>query len=324
MREEKFMDNQLIVLTFKPCDLSVSIKLDFSQNAQVINKLLDVLPYKSLVTHTIVSGGNVYHNTPIGNDFEFIPSSRSNRINAPIGTVFMSDLQTVFVKYADISETNDYPVIGKVINADIENLIHIGNLCWNSIYDNKEIILIEVKGLHNNSDKLKHIPVFNSLSENVDEALIQLSIDMRKALENIWIYPPNELKLIFGGKAKKKPGTNNQYFSAIVFVMSTLQQIAALGNTTLIAKIAQSNECSLSELKKLIKHLLPLHIFDFLGYCGLESYAKHAYEFLQLINSVKLKEDLFCLASIFAIYTNQMHLWSLHYFPWSEGEKYKY
>lgn len=318
------MDNQFIKMTFKPCDLSINVKLTLSHNTQIINKLLQVLPYKSLLTHTIVSGGNIYHNTPIGNDFEFTPTSYTNRIDAPIGTVFMSDLQSIFIKYADISETNDYPVIGKVVDSDIEKLIHIGNLCWNSIYYSKEIILTEVNSLHNDTGKLKHVPVFNFLSKNIDAALMQLSVDMKKALENIWIDPPNELKLIFSGKAKKKPGSNNQYFSAITFVMSTLQQIAALGNATLVAKMAQSNEFSLTALKKLIKHLLPLHIFDFLGYCGLESYSKNAYKFLQLIDGIKLKEDFFCLASIFAIYTNHMHLWSLHYFPWSEGENYKY
>jgi hypothetical protein len=319
-----FMDNRFFTISFIPLNLSIDIEFDLTQNKQLIDKLVGVMPYKSLITHTIVSGGNIYHNIPIGNDFNFCPTSYTNRINAPIGTVFMSDLQTLFIKYADISETNDYAVIGHVIDADIKKLINIGELCWNSIYNTKEIILAEVKCLGYESDKIRSDPIFNSLSKNADKKLVQLAIDMRRSLKEIWLTPPEELQLIFKGQAKRKPGTNNQFYSTLFFVTSTLQQLAALGDATLIAKIAGSNEFQLPTLKKIVKNFLASHIFEFLGYCGLESYSKDAKTFLKLVDSIESIEDFFCLSSIFAIYTNHMHLWCLHYFPWSEGKNYTY
>ena len=286
----------------------------------------DLFRAHPLVTHTIVSGGNIYHSTPIGNDFRFNFENlkKTNRIKAPIGTVFMSDLQTVFIKYADISETNNYPSIGQVIDEDINSLIKVGQLCFASINDNKEIIIAEISSENTIKKPFIVRPIFDKLPFTNDANLMQLASKMLISIEKIWLQPPEELKLIFSGKAKNKPGTNNQYFSAMFFVTSTLQSIAALGNATTIARVAQTKEFSLETLKKLLKHLLPLHVFDFLKYCGLDAYVKDAYKFLGLIESIKSIEIFFSLAAIFAIYTNQMHVWCLHYFPWSTGKNYTY
>lgn len=49
----------------------------------------------------------------------------------------------VSVKYGEVSENMNYPVLAQVRQEDLKNLAKIGEAVWESIYSTKEVITVE-------------------------------------------------------------------------------------------------------------------------------------------------------------------------------------
>lgn len=297
-----------INIKFLPYNISIEAEIFSDRNVHLSNVVWNVLPYRSSITHTLVSGGNIYHFTPITDKFNLRADSLVNRQKAPIGTLFLPDPQSLFIKYDNIFETNDFPAIGQVISSDIPKLVEVGRLCWNSVYKTKETVNVEVtkKGIKN--DNIKTCQIFPNIEDisnaNVKNTANKIIVEAKK----IWLQPPEDIKNIFKNK--------EVYLSIKFFISSTLQHLSNLGVSNAVLQVSEHSEVSLEQLKIFTKEGLNKYNFYFLGDCGLKTLHDLSEDFFSAIDVVENKKEFFIILSLFSIYMSQLLIWALNHFPW--------
>src|SRR5579863_1762836 len=84
--------------------IKVTAALADDRNGELCNILWDHLPYRSIQNHALVSGEHLYHLCPI-RELVYTPAaSKEDRRQSPDGTVFLSHLQHLAVKYGHLTE----------------------------------------------------------------------------------------------------------------------------------------------------------------------------------------------------------------------------
>jgi len=308
--------HKTIYIKFLPYNITIEAQIFLDSNYSLSKPILDVLPYRSVMTHTLVSGGNIYHFTPITDRFVLKPDKLTNRQSAPIGTIFLPDPQSLFIKYDQIFETNDFPAIGRVVPSDITKLIEIGKLCWQSVYKTKEIIQVEITSEDSGNHHIKTHQIFpdTKLINNirVKDCADKIIMEATK----IWLCPPDDLKKIFQNK--------DVYLSVKHFVASTLQHLGILGSSNSLLQISDISQINIDYLRLLTDKIMCKYNFYFLKDCGLEKLHELSEEFYSIINLIDNKKEYFLVLSLFSTYISQLHLWSLNYFPWYSQDFHGY
>lgn len=313
-----------ISFDFLPFQKSITIELLEDQNQRLCTAVWEHLPYSSIETHTVVSGKNLYHQIPIVTPFFVEGDYFVKRPDAPIGTVFLPDVQSLFFKYGHVSEQNSFPPIGMVVPEDLPVLQEVGKLCWEAIYTTKEPVVIVARredtrvALHDIrfqliSPKAVAHPVFQRLITAINEEI-----------ERIWTTPPSEVLKMFKGEIEIRPGSYGQFLSGLMIMAGEVRSLTGLAIAGGLLRTCEDPHSNLQVLKVMTKNLMHMPA-EFLGYCGLS----HIWDFAKVIfdewDQLSSKQDFYAVMSSFATYINQINIWVLHYFPWDiGGERFTY
>jgi hypothetical protein len=313
--------NKYIVLQFDPIGITIKARLLHELNPGLCEILTKNLPYRSVQCHALVAGQQLYHYTPIIEAITYKAKTKEDKTKQSIGRINMSSLELLSIKYGVITEYLTSVPVAQVVDEDIEKLKKVGSQVWKSVYKTKEIINVSVSlegqnmlrnytGLRRPKLSIENIDLENLINRIHDEC------------ENIWLNPPKDLLDIHRGKIKSGAGSYDQYFSTMVFVNGEVRQLGynAFGG---LLKSFSNPRISLQTAKELPQPFTEIAA-GFLGYCGLEKLNEFTQRALVLNKKARSKNELTQLYNALCIYTNRLHGWSLHYFPWKHGKDYKF
>lgn len=313
--------NKYIVLKFDPINITLRAKLLYKLNPKLCELLVQNLPYKSVQCHALVAGEQLYHYTPIIEAVTYKAKTKEDKTKQPVGRINMSSLELLSIKYGKITEYLTSVPVAQVVEKDIPNLKKVGKLVWNCVYRTKQIITVSVSL----EDQIitKEFTGFKIPRVMVKNPKIEALIKRIYAeCEAIWLNPPEELVDIHRGVIKSKAGSYNQYFSTMVFVNGEVRQLGynVFGG---LLKTFDKENITLKIAKELPKPFVEVAV-GFLGYCGLGKLNEFSQEALLLGAKARSKKELVQTYNALCVYTNRLHGWSLHYFPWKHGESYKF
>ena len=223
-------------------NIKVTATLLEDVNPELCNLLWSYLPYNSIQLHALISGQHLYHYNPIIESFFIEPKTKISRAKAPDGTIFLSYLQHLSIKYGDVTEDLPAAPVAQVIPEDISKLKEVGKKCWESTYKTKELIEVRVTKKGENFDQKNFTIKKYGVVKNKE---VQKLIDeIHKEVERIWINPPQDVVNIHTGKIKSKAGSYNQYFSTMVFVNGEERHLGLLQPEELAAKAGCTCSCT--------------------------------------------------------------------------------
>lgn len=296
----------------------VTATLIEDKNQNLCNLLWDHLPYSSIQTHALVSGEHLYHIAPIVDLVTTSADYKEDRTKSPDGTVFLSQLQHMAVKYGSLSEYLPAAPVGYVALSDIPVLRSVGAACWNSIVHTKQPIEVRVTRLGEENGEMC-FPRFSAIRSAEGQRLLD---DIDAEMRRTWLTPPQEIVDIHEGRIASGAGSCGQWLSTLVFVNGETRPLGycALGG---LMQIARNPEISLAALQAITRHFIKVPA-EFLGYCGLNKLWDLVHRTIAVLPDLNTKEEYFALISALALYTNQLNAWNLHFYPWDlAGDRFR-
>ena len=311
----KNVKDQIIEIELQPINIILRAKLLTELNENLCMLLLQYLPYRSVQAHSFVAGYQLYHYTPIVESVSVTPQTEERLIDQPIGRVSLSALQLMPIKYGEVTEPLTANPIAQIIEEDIPKLKKAGKLVWNALYSTKELVYVTVR-MPETPSKMYKVKTPQTSNKKLNKFLDSVYKEINSAFVN----PPKELVDIFTGKEQPGVGTYNQYFATMVFVNGELRQIGynALGG---LLKVASDDKVELNSFKRAVEPFSKVAA-GFLGYVGLKTLHGFVEEAIKLSKEINLREEMIELFNAVTTYANQLHGWSLCYFPWKHGKNY--
>jgi hypothetical protein len=295
----------------------VTADLIETKNPNLCNLLWDNLPYNTIQSHALVSGDHLYHVVPNWRLVWEPATFKEDRTLCPDGTVFLSQLQHLAVKYGQLSEYIPAAAVGQVIPEHIPILKQAGQEIWEAAYHTKQIIECRVTRKGERADKFE-LPAPPACAHPAVDALVR---EIVSETQRVWVNPPEELLDIHKGHIKSGAGSRGQYFTTMLFVNGEQRPFGygALGG---LVRSCFNSDVSVESLKQIAGNFIKTPA-EFLGYCGLDKQWSFTQRAVAALKDVHSKDDFVTLMSALGTYANCLNGWNLHYFPWSHGEAYK-
>jgi hypothetical protein len=132
-------------------ELNLSVKVEpLANNQDLYHWFLENLPLKGVQSHAVVSGKLIYimnlrmkKPSPV----RYRDLAVEDLSEAKDGRIFIfitaGKVGSISVKYGEVSENMNYPVLAQVRQEDLKNLAKIGEAVWKSIYSTKQVITVE-------------------------------------------------------------------------------------------------------------------------------------------------------------------------------------
>src|SRR5688572_28523533 len=133
-----------IEIEWLPLNKRVVAVLAEYKNLTLCDLLWSYLPYRSIQHHALISGQHLYHFDPIVESFFAAPTKMESRSKSPDGTVFLSYLQHLSIKYGFLTEDLPAAPVARVLPEYIADLKEVGLACWNSTFRDKNLIEVHV------------------------------------------------------------------------------------------------------------------------------------------------------------------------------------
>ncbi|MFF5176301.1 hypothetical protein ACFY3U_27275 [Micromonospora sp. NPDC000089] len=308
-----------IEIEWLPLDIRITVDLDDAKNRRLNDLLWSKLPYRSLQNHALVSGNHLYHLLPFP---EFVYTAAETRVpdrtKEPDGTVFLSRLQHLAIKYGPLSEYLPAAPVGTVRPADMDALREVGRGCWEAAYHTKQPIEVRVTRKGDSTP----IPGLPRPAPVADPAVQRLINEIHDETVRVWIEPPTELMSIHEGEIKSGAGSYDQYLSTMVFVNGETRPLGYCALNGLI-NLWASGEHSLETLRAITPTFVSTPA-EFLGYCGLDNLWRFTRQALDSLPQVQTREEYFSLVSTLSLYANCLNTWNLHLFPWELGDRFRH
>jgi hypothetical protein len=298
--------------------IRITAELVYTKNSNLAELLWDKLPYNSIQNHALVSGDHLYHMCPFRELVYTTAMNREDRTKSADGTLFLSHLQHLAIKYGPLSEYLPAAAVGHVIPEHMPLLREAGRGTWEAAYRNKRVIEVRVTRKGQPVSRFS-VPKAVPVSDASVQALIN---EIQAELESCWIKPPEEILDVHAGRIPSGAGSCGQYFATLVFVNGETRPLgySALGG---LIKSCMRTNVSLELLVEMTPHFIKVPA-EFLGYCGLARLWDFTQRTLAALGSLGTKEEYMSLISTLALYVNRLNGWNLHYFPWRHGEEYRY
>jgi hypothetical protein len=296
----------------------VTVELEETKNGHLCDLLWRNLPYNSLQNHALVSGHHLYHLAPIV-DLIYTPArTLEDRTLSPDGTVFLSHLQHLAVKYGELTEYLPAAAVGRVSAEHMSTLRIAGREIWDAVCQSKKVIEVRVTKRGEPADEFE-LPRPPATTPGPVQDLVE---EIHAETQRIWITPPREILDLHEGRIASRAGSYEQYFSTLVFVNGETRPLAYCALAGLV-KSCRTSEISLEALKQITANFIKTPA-EFLGYCGLRTLWGFVERSLALLPELRHREDFFALMSELSLYGNQLNSWNLHYFPWEQGDAYRF
>jgi len=303
-----------------PFNIKVTIDLDAEDlNPVFANLLWTHLPYNSLQNHALVSGNHLYHIVPFPEMVYKKAQYKEDRTKSPDGTMFMSNLRHMAIKYGPLTEYIPAAPVGHVQAADMDKFREAGRKNWEAA--TKTHIPVEVRVTRHGEEFTGYqLPTFPAVSSPDVQKFIN---KVHAITQDIWLEKPAELVAIHNGKSPSHAGSYNQYFSTMLFVNGETRPLGYNAMDGLI-RMCREPEVTIEQLRLMTPHLLNIP-GEFLGYCGLNTMWEFIQEADELLPQVANKEEFMAFMETLALYVNHLNAWNLQLYPWSFGEEaFKY
>lgn len=132
-------------ITWPQLDESVSVELNDDDAPEVCSAIRDRTPLESTQVHALVSGALLFSTLPIyaypqSPYMEYVSEMADGAVGFAVGS------QRLWMKYGEIAEPEAFPVIGRVVEDDLETVHSVGFQIWEHItgpHTNRESILVE-------------------------------------------------------------------------------------------------------------------------------------------------------------------------------------
>ncbi len=288
------------------------------KNAGLADLLWRNLPYNSIQSHALVSGDHLYHVAPINELVWAQPAMREDRTKSPFGTVFLSHLQHMAVKYGELTEYLSAAAVGHVIQSDVPILKAAGAEIWNAVYRTKQVIEVRVTKKGETPERFALPAPPQASAPSVNELIQEIHAETQR----IWVTPPEELVDIHAGRIKSGAGSRGQWFATMLFVNGE-QRPLGYGAFGGLVKCVFNSDIPLDALKQITVNFVKTPA-EFLGYCGLDTQWRFVQKTLAVLKDVKTKDDYVALMATMGTYSNCLNGWNLHLFPWKHGDEYRY
>ncbi|WP_233521647.1 cucumopine synthase-related protein [Streptomyces triticagri] len=291
--------------------ITVTAELD-GRNPELADTLWNSLPYRSLQGHALVAGSHLYHVAPIHELLHTHPSERiADRREAPDGTVFLSGLQHLGIKYGELTEPMPAAPIGRIRESDLPGLLEAGQAIWDAVYSTKKQILVEVREAGTSGGH--RIPRLTA----TDPAADRLLRDVHTETERIWLAEPVELADLHRGTIPSGAGSFDTVLPTLLFVNGETRPLGYASYGGLVR--AAAGDMPLDSLRQMARLLVGVPA-EFLGYCGLEKLWAFTQRFLDCLDRLD-RDEFQALASQLALYINCLGGWNLHLFPWDAADE---
>jgi hypothetical protein len=305
-----------IEMEWLPVGIKVTARLFEDRNRRLADLLWDALPYNSLQNHALVSGHHLYHLVPLVELIYTAADEKEDRTQSPDGTLFLSQLQHLALKYGPLSEYIPAAPVGRVIPEHIPLLHEAGRACWHAAFRTKEVIEVRVR---RRDVAAETYPLrWNRCELPPDVAALVSRI--RSETERAWIKPPSEIVRLHDGDINSRAGSYDQYFSTLVFLNGETRPLGYCALNGLV-RMCKNDKISLDVLREMTPTFIRTPA-EFLGYVGLDTLWHFTQETLRVLPHLQSKEQYVTLVGALALYANVLNTWNLQYFPWRHGVEY--
>ncbi|WP_218003400.1 hypothetical protein [Nocardia concava] len=299
-----------IEIAWPELGLTVTAELD-GRNPELADALWEALPYRSLQGHALVAGQHLYHVAPIPSLLH-VPAAEkiADRRDAPDGTVFLSALQHLGIKYGTLTEPMPAAPVGRIRDEDVAVLLEAGQAVWDSVYSTKQPILVEVrKAGTEGGHRIPHLTA-------ADADANRLIHDVHAETELIWLTEPAELADLHRGLIPSGAGSFDTVLPTLLFVNGETRPLGYASYGGLVRAAVQG--MPMDSLRHMTRLLVGVPA-EFLGYCGLEPLWAFTQRFLACLDQLD-RDDFLAVASQLALYVNTLGGWNLHLYPWDSGD----
>ncbi|KVL09689.1 hypothetical protein [Burkholderia ubonensis] len=305
-----------IELKWMPLNITVTATLEYDKNPRLATLLWEKLPYASLQNHALVSGNHLYNLAPFPELIYTTSEFKEDRTLSADGTLFLSQLQHLAIKYGPLSEYIPAAPVGRVIPEHLPLLREAGRACWEAAHTTKQPIIAYVsrKDGPSSDGTVQWAPLAGS------PEVQKLTADIRAATQRIWIDPPKDIVDLHEGRIASGAGSYGQYLSTLVFVNG---ETRPLGYDALngLVRLSRAHDMTLGTLKSITANFIRTPA-EFLGYCGLDELWTFTQQVIAALDRLETKDEYFSLLNALALYANCLNTWNLHYFPWKLGDAY--
>ena len=131
-----------IKINFHKIDIEITAELLTDFNPHVCDEFNKTLPYRSIQSHAVVAGDQMYCPYRLIVDrekcnFEDMSRQPDGRINIEL------DFQYLSINYGKMTEAVPAVALAQVVDADVPKLAVIGKAVWNNLLFEKDYILVE-------------------------------------------------------------------------------------------------------------------------------------------------------------------------------------
>ncbi|WP_199920518.1 hypothetical protein [Streptomyces katrae] len=308
-----------IEISWEPIGAKVRVTLLEGRNAELVEPLWAALPYTTLQGHALVAGDCMYHVPPAHDLLHAVPDYKVNRKIQPNGTVFLSPVQHLTIKYGELTEPMPTSPIGHVVPEDVDLLPKIGQLVWESVHGNGVPVIAHVRRVDGPAGQ--GVQRLAAESELVRELIEKIAAETERVL----VDPTDELVDIHEGKSRgtSGAGTKNSVLTTLVAVNGETRPLGYVNYTTLV-RAGRKIDMPFPSLVELAKILL-VKPTEFLGYCGMNTLWDITKEVVAALDVITTREEFVALMAQMATYVNALGAWNLQLFPWDlTGDEWTY
>jgi hypothetical protein len=305
-----------VEIEWLPIGITVVAQLFETRNRGLGDLFWRSLPYNALQNHALVSGRHLYHLVPVV-DLIYTPAeTKEDRTLSPDGTLFVSQLQHLAIKYGPLSEYIPAAPVGCVIPEHLPLLREAGQACWHATFRSKQIVEVRVRRRGEETGAYSLPWPRTQLPADV-QALVSR---IQSETERIWIAPPPEIVRLHAGQIASRAGSYDQYFSTLVFLNGETRPLGYCALNGLV-KMCMNQEISLDTLRAMTPTFIRTPA-EFLGYVGLDTLWQFTQDTLDVLPRLESKKHYLVLVGALALYANVLNTWNLQYFPWRHGADY--
>ncbi|KAF5862430.1 hypothetical protein ETB97_011704 [Aspergillus alliaceus] len=311
-------------------DTTVTVKIN-DVNPTLVGLLGDALPYRSLQTHAVVAGDQLYHLVPL-EQLIYTPADKKapDRAKEPDGSVFLSSFQHLVIKFGEVTEHQPVATCGKVVDEDMDKLRWVADQVWKSQYETKQPIEVVLWDASTPEPDPKKLSLFDLQRAGVTKEVKDLVDEIHRETQKSWSDISDGIKKIHHGEAPEKPGSKESYFGAMVFSNSVVRTLGYHIFDNILKLAVTRPEFTLQHLIILFQDLIP-SIADFIGHLGVEFLCESYWKVDKLVkekvesnpNQEEAREDFLAMISALAFYVNLLNAQNLHMFPWRHTKEYQ-
>lgn len=131
-----------IELSWKDLGVSAKAKLLTELNPDLIEKFVETLPFKSIQSHAVVAGKQMYFPYRLLGDTAYRSESMDKQ---PIGRINIEfDFQYLAINYGPMTESVPAVPLAQIIVEDIEKMKKVGKEVWNNLLYEEKYLTVNV------------------------------------------------------------------------------------------------------------------------------------------------------------------------------------